>query len=179
MSKLKENINNALDNTNIPVPPVTSSVNKLNAPQQCGVITGKVIAIGNAFEQNGKQRVAITINAGSAKAAKAMEFGGISKAQHDNVIVFVSDSIAGKAKVGGKATISIEQRIEGVTGYKDKEGWKLHTTTHFAISGLPTFEEHTMVSETKAVNQGKFDWLQEIGVSREEAVDVIKSRITF
>ncbi len=145
-------------------------------PQQCGVIVGKVLIVGETAK-NGN--VPITIDANSAKAARSMQFAGISQAQHNLVIVWMREALAERANVGGMATISIEARIKGVTGYTSNDVWTAHTKDHFSIQGFPTFAEHELVSETKAINGGKFDWLQEIGVSREEAVDTVKSRITF
>lgn len=149
-------------------------------PQTCGVITGKVIAKGNPFSNNGKSKQTITVQTASVKDAKSMVFAGISIAQHDKVICFLPESTAKQAHVGGLCTISIEQRLKDATGYKDAKGqYAMHTSDHYAIEGLPTFEEHALTAETKAANNAKFAWLQEIGISKEEAIETVKARITF
>lgn len=160
-------------------PVVKEQVNH-TLPKVKGAIVGKVISVSAPFAQGVGKRVAITIQTKSEKEASSMVFGGVSTQQYDKIVIFVGDKVGNNAKIGGNATFVIEERTANVTEYQDKDKvWHKHTTNHCAINGFPTFETDVRVAETKAINQGKFDWLQEIGISKEDALDTVKSRISF
>lgn len=133
----KETIAQGLELT----PEMVVEANKHN-PKVIASFSGKVIGIGSEFTNSrGNLQRAVVIEVSSDEVARSFEkYAPVTSVNGKQITIFVHPSIANKASIDGKCTVSIDQRKKDETVYRKDGKYEFHTQDGYGISGAPQFE---------------------------------------
>lgn len=122
-------------------PELTNEIAK-HTPKVVASFSGKVIGIGNEFTNSrGNLQRAVVIEVSSDEIARQFEkYAPVTSVNGKQITIFVHPTIANKASIDGKCTVSIDQRIENETVYRKDGKYEFHTQNGYGISGAPQFE---------------------------------------